>query len=534
MSKNKNLRDRIKSEYKQCALDPSHFLCKYAVIQHPIKGKIKFNLYPFQRDVLHDFMVHQNNIVLKARQIGLSTLVAGYSLWLMLFHSDQNILIIATKRDVAKNLVTKVRIMHSHLPIWLRGNITEDNKMSLSFENGSQIKAIATSEDAGRSEALSLLVLDEAAHIDPPSLAHDIWTAAQPTLSTGGKAIILSSPNGMGNFFHKTWVAAENGENEFHPTFLHWSVHPERDQAWRDAETKRLGELEARQEYDADFIATGNTVINGDLIQEYRKEFEKEPLEKTGFGGHTWVWEYPDYTKQYVVVADVARGDGSDYSAFHVLELESVSQVAEYKAKIDTKNFAHLLMGTAMHYNKALLVVENSTVGWAVLQEIIDNEYPNLFYMTDDLKYVDPTLPQLSNRYRRLENKAVPGFTTSNRTRPLIISKLDQYMRDKSVVINSKRTYDELEVFIWNNGKGEAMEGYNDDLVIALSIGLWIRDTALLLHQKGIELTKSTLDHFGHSMPYEAVYSHDKPIRDPYRAPVNQRTEDDDDLRWLL
>lgn len=524
-----NLRDIIKDEYKKCALDPIHFLCKYAVIQHPLRGKIKFNLYPFQKDVLHAFMVNQNNIILKARQIGLSTLVAGYSLWLMLFHSDQNILVIATKQEVAKNLVTKVRIMHAHLPIWLRGNVLEDNKLSLAFENGSRIKAIATSEDAGRSEALSLLVLDEAAFIEN---ANAIWTAAYPTLSTGGKAIVLSTPNGMGNFFHQTWVAAENNENDFNSIFLNWAVHPERDQTWRDEQTKAQGELEARQEHDADFIATGNTVINGDLIQWYRQTFEQEPSEKTGMGGNTWIWEYPNYSRKYLVSADVARGDGSDKSAFHVIDLESVAQVAEFKGLMGTKEFAHLLMATAMSYNNALLVVENSTVGWSVLQTIIDSEYQNLFYMTDDLKYVDPKLSQLTNKYRKLENKAVPGFTTSHRTRPLIISKLDQYMTDNSVELRSKRTYDELEVFIWKNGRGEAMEGYNDDLVISLAIGLWVRDTALLLQQKGIELTKEALDHFGHSIPYEAVYSQDKPLRDPYRVPVNQR--DDTDLRWLL
>ena len=130
------LRDIIKKEYKRCALDSVHFLKRYCIIQHPIRGKIPFNLYDFQEETLDKFLDNRFNIVLKARQIGLSTLVAGYSLWLMLFHNDQNILVIATKQDTAKNLVTKVRVMHQNLPVWLRGDCTEDNKLSLSFSNG--------------------------------------------------------------------------------------------------------------------------------------------------------------------------------------------------------------------------------------------------------------------------------------------------------------------------------------------------------------------------------------------------------------
>ncbi len=145
-----------------------------------------------------NFENHDYNIVLKGRQIGISTLVAGYALWLMLFHKDKNILVIATKQETAKNLVTKVKFMHQNLPVWLRGNIITDNKLSLQFSNGSQIKAVASSPDAGRSEALSLLILDEAAFIDAADV---IWTAASSTLSTGGKAILLSTPNGVGNFF---------------------------------------------------------------------------------------------------------------------------------------------------------------------------------------------------------------------------------------------------------------------------------------------------------------------------------------------
>ena len=533
-----NLRDIIKKEYKKCAKDPAYFMRKYCIIQHPIKGKIYFNLYDYQENTIREFENRDYTIVNKARQIGLSTLTAGYSLWLMMFHDDKNVLVIATKQDVAKNLVTKVRIMHQNLPIWLRGNCEEDNKLSLRFANGSQIKAVASSPDAGRSEALSLLIMDEVAHIDPATLADDIWTAASSTLATGGKAILLSTPNGMGNFFHKTWVGAQEDSNGFYPIFLDWKVHPDRDQTWRDDQTKKMGEQEARQEHDADFIASGNTVIDGDLIQFYRQTFEKPPQWKRGFDNGIWVWEPAAYGKSYMVVADVARGDAADKSAFHVIELESVTQVCEYKGEIGTKEFGAMLFAIATEYNDALLVVENSTVGWSVLQEIIDREYRNLFYMEDDYKFVDPSIPQERKHKRRvIERRKVPGFTTSVRTRPLVISRLDEYMRDNSVVIQSRRTMEELEVFIWNGSKAEAMAGYNDDLVMALGIGLWVRDTALKLRQRGIDITKMQLDKFTHKTTYDTVYTPRSPLgHDPYSMPLGpgQTAPIIEDMRWLL
>ena len=221
-----DLKQAIQREYLKCAQDPVHFMRKYCTIQHPTKGKIKFDLYDFQENMLTEFKNNRYNIILKSRQLGISTLSAGYSLWTMLFHNDKNVLVIAKDKDTAKNLVTKVRVMYSALPQWLKTNVDEDNKLSLRLGNGSQIKAIAANESAGRSEALSLLIIDEAAFIDK---VDTIWTAAQQTLATGGDCIALSTPNGVGNWFHQQWVGAESGDNEFHTIRLHWSDHPDRD-----------------------------------------------------------------------------------------------------------------------------------------------------------------------------------------------------------------------------------------------------------------------------------------------------------------
>ena len=517
----KSLKAIIAEEYQRCASDPIYFMKKYCMIQHPVRGKIPFHLFPFQEETLVDFKDHRYNIILKSRQTGISTLTAGFSLWKMLFNQDYNVLVIATKQEVAKNLVTKVRVMNQYLPSWLKLTTVEDNKLSLRYSNGSQIKATSAAGDAGRSEALSLLVFDEAAFIDK---IEEIWVSAQSTLSTGGSAIILSTPNGVGNFFHKTWVGAEDGTNGFNHIRLHWSVHPERDQSWRDEQETLLGPKGAAQECDCDFVSSGDSVIDPQVLQFYKETYVQEPIEKGGFDGNLWRWQFADYSKSYIVVADVARGDSSDYSAAHVIDVESSEQVAEYRGKLDTKDFGNFLVSLSTEYNNALLVIENANIGWATIQQVIDRNYPNLYYMSKDLKYVDIE-HQHSNRYRSQDKSMVAGFSTTSRTRPLIISKLEEYVREKSIIIRSVRTIDELFTFIWNNGRAEAMRGYNDDLTMSLAISLWVRDTALRLRQEGIDLTKQAINSIS-SYTYSGVYGGNDNDENPWQMKIGDDIED--------
>jgi hypothetical protein len=527
----KTLKEIIAEEYRKCALDPIYFMKKYCVIQHPVRGKIPFHLYPFQEDCLTDFKDNRFNIILKSRQLGLSTLSAGFILWKMLFNQDFNALVIATKVTVAKNLVEKVRVMHDLLPIWLRdggSSSVEDNKLSLKLKNGSQVKAIASSPDAGRSEALSLLVVDEAAFIRD---IDEIWLSAQSTLSTGGNAIVLSTPNGVGNWFHKMWVDGESGANGFNNINLHWTKHPERNQAWRDEQTRILGVKGAAQECDCDFVGSGDTVFEPPLLIWYKDTYVMEPVEKRGFDSNLWVWEHPNYNRAYMISADVARGDGADYSTAQVIDIEDSSQVAEYRGKIDTKDFGNFLTALATEYNNALLVVENSNVGWACIQQIINRGYQNLFYMSNDLKYID-TERQMSNKYYRDERQMVAGFSTTSKTRPLIISALDTYMNDKDILIRSSRLIDEMFTFIWQNGRAEAMKGYNDDLIMALGIGLWVRNTALRLKQEGIDLTKNMLNATTINTNSGVYTSNWQKQGNPYEMDLGKGEKEN--LTWLL
>ena len=520
----KSLKDIIKEEYIKCARSASYFMKKYCVIQHPTRGKIPFHLYPYQEGALQDFQENDRTIILKSRQLGISTLIAGYALWMILFQNDKNVLVVAIDQNTSKNLVTKVRVMFDNLPSWLKLKAVESNKLSMRLSNGSQIKAVSSTGTSGRSEALSLVIIDEAAFVDG---AEELWASLQQTLSTGGQGILLSTPNGTGNFFHKMWAKAEAGENKFKTLRLPWTVHPERDQAWRNRQEAELGARLAAQECDCDFSTSGNTVVSPDLITHHMNTFAQEPIEKRGFDGNLWVWEVPSYTRSYLVAADVARGDGSDYSAFHVIDIESCTQVAEYKGQISTKDFGNMLVAVGTEYNDALLVVENANVGWATLQQIIERGYKNLYYTPKDSGLDSDRF--LSRGYDLTDKKdMVAGFTNSHKVRPLTISKMELYIRENSCIIRSKRLLDELFVFIYKSGRAEAASGYNDDLVMSFCQGLWVRDTALRLKQAGIELNRMAVNNIKSTV---SIY---KPTFGNRSYKLRTQHGNDEDINWLL
>jgi len=521
---NSDIKKIITQEYIKCAKDPAYFMKKYCHIQHPTRGRILFNLYPFQAEVLHLFRDHQYLITLKSRQLGISTLASAYSLWLMLFHKDKNVLALATTQATARNLVTKVIFMYDELPKWLKLPSVEKNKLSLRLKNGSKIQAKSSNSDAARSEAVSLLLIDEAAFIDN---IDETFAAAQQTLATGGQCMALSTPNGIGNWFHLTWEKAETGENSFIPIKLPWTVHPERNQAWREQQDKDLGPRMAGQECDCDFLASGDTVFEPEDLMFYEQTYQRDPIEKRGVDSNLWIWEQPDYTKSYMVVADVARGDSADYSAFHIFNIEDAIQVGEYKGKISPKDFGNVLVGISSEYNDALLVCENANIGWATIEQIMEREYRNLYYSP---KSQMDTVESYMTKYER--DQLVPGFTMSMKTRPLVLAKMMEYVREKSVIIQSKRTMGEMRVFVWKNGRAQAQTNYNDDLIMSCATALYVRDTALRLRQQGMDLARAQLSSFTNlNAKNNAIFSVDNSQSSPYIVKTPYGHED---VSWIL
>lgn len=449
-------------EIVRCGKDPTYFIKNYTKIQHPTKGTIPFDTYPFQDECVKDFQEHRLNIVLKSRQLGLSTICAAYAVWLAIFQKDKNILVIATKLATAQNFIKKVAVIIQNLPQWLLLPKFEPSKQAITFSNGSLIKAVPTSDDAGRSEALSLLIIDEAAFIRD---FDDIWTGLAPTFSTGGRAIILSTPNGVGGQYYQLWTEAEAGINGFNPIRIMWYEHPEHDQEWFDKETRNLPKKKIAQEYLCDFIASGDTFLQPTEL-EYIRNNIKSPSEKHGDKKEIWVWAQPVPGRKYVISADVARGDAKDFSAFHIIDTEDNEVAAEFMGKIPPEKLAPILAEWGTMYNDALIIAELNSFGYFVNVELRDRiKYKKLYYSNSKGNPFD---------YIPMSGEELPGFTTTQKNRTQILAKLEELIRNKQLKTYSQRLYDQLQAFVWHGNKAAASKDSFDDLIMSLSIGTWL------------------------------------------------------------
>jgi len=387
-------------------------------------------------------------------------------------------------------------------------------------------RAIAKSsnEDAARSEAVSLLILDEAAFIDN---IDKTFAAAQQTLATGGQCLALSTPNGVGNWFYRTWRKAELKDNTFVPVRLPWTVHPERDQAWRDEQDRDLGVDMAAQECDCDFLTSGMGVFRPEYLNYYKENTIVDPLEKRGVDGNYWIWDVCDYSRSYFVSIDVARGDASDFSAITVWDVESCTQVAEYLGNLPPRELGNLAVAIGTEWNDALIVCDNKNIGWATIEQIMARNYPNLYHSTSN------KMEDVESYMRKMDHdRLVPGFTISTANRNLMVAKGMEYVRHNIVTIKSERLLEEMRVFIWNGGKAEAEAGNNDDLVMTFLQFAFVRDTAIQLHQQGLDLQRSTMNAMYNLNQRPAVNNVAYMKNNPYLIKNPHGVQED--ISWLL
>lgn len=859
-------------KWLRCKVDPEYFIRNFVKIVHQKKGIIPFDMYDFQERALKDLFEYDYNIILKARQMGLTTLLSAYALWLMIFENNKEVLALSYKQNKARNIIKKIKRMNSHLPSWMKERKVIDNQLEVEFENGSKAHAESTTSDAGRSESASFVIIDEAAFIDG---AAEVWSAVKLTLDVGGGTCAVLScvtddtyvftnqgltqvseiaesleeegnyaipggysvlgknkirkgrffkhngtaktkivetkfgsvqgtpnhklytqsngykklkniseddwvaiqygmevfggdnslessefdkidedlaylfglylsehkdllsklnskkekeitskhlhnlfeeaglkkeqeekeispkllkmskknivaliqgifdengwsketvgvistseklidqvrlllqnlgilswkerrpkvnkqfeygrsqdsfvlelseknsrkfhkkigfgdeekqkeckieednktqknnikwakvqgvedgeeketydfalpdrekddwahsvtyngiighqtPTGVGTWFHETWQKAiqgkdvkkiknspeiwkGSGRNDFHPIKLHWSLHPERDQEWREEQTRTMGEKKAAREADCDFSTSGDTVIDQQIIQWYDAVATKDPAETHRRGqGDVWIWNQPEPGNTYIMASDVARGDGDDFSTFQIYEATKMEQVAEYKGKMPPAEFGNLLYTYGSMFNDALLVIERDSYGWTAMQRVIDRNYPNLLYTSNDLKLVEIDRDKAFGKDKKMN----PGLDTNRNTRGLIISTLQRFMRKKWIHCKSSRFTEELQTFIWKNKgtrqKPEHMDGYNDDLVFAAAFACWARDKALKYRAEMGQRSQESLDNIKGS---QRIYSGKQSTMDPYVQDLGGHKED---MRWLL
>ena len=471
------LKEQAIREIILCAENPVYFMENYCTVQHPVRGLIKFELWDFQKDAVKSFLTNDKVIVNKARQLGFSTLTAAFISWLILFHNNKSVLIVSTKADVAKNLLQKIKLILNHLPDWMYLTDFDMNRQhALSLTNGSSVKSIARSEDAGRSEALSLLVIDEAALIRGMK---EMWKGLKSTVSAGGKIIALSTPRGSSgeNWFYETYTEAVSNENGWAHMLVNWWECPDyaedliddpqapggKSSTWFRSMTRDMSRAQIAQELLTTFVETGDTFFDSATIKHYLG-CSSEPCAKEGLDKNLWIWKYPEPGMKYIVGVDTAIGNAEDSSAAIIID-RNYDVVAEYRGQIFIDQFAGVLVDLAERYNNAWICPENTGIGAALAQTLKSLNYKNLLYTNKEYVQVDAWVAE--------HEGYIPGLHVNIITRPMIVAKMEQFLRETRVGIRSKRFINEMNTFSVINGKPQAVKGNHDDLIMALAITIW-------------------------------------------------------------
>ena len=455
---------------------PHFFLNHFFYIQHPVKGKLRYEAFDYQKKLVDSYHQHRFNVNLLPRQTGKTTTAAGYLLWYAMFVPDSTILVAAHKYTGAQEIMQRIRYAYELCPDHIRCGVTSYNKQSLEFDNGSRIVAQTTTETTGRGMSLSLLYADEFAFVEP-GIATEFWTSISPTLATGGKAILTSTPNSDEDQFALIWKEAnkrfdefgnetELGRNGFFPFRAHWSEHPDRDEKWANEERSRIGEERFRREHECEFLVFDETLINSIRLSELEG---KEPIMKMGQA--RW-YKKINAKFTYIVSLDPSLGTGGDYAAIQIIELPSFDQVCEWHHNLTPiQGQVRILRDLCQHINEKFAnaglppnlyySVENNTVGEAALvaiSEIGEESIPGLFLS-------EPIKKGHVRRFRK-------GFNTTHSSKISICAKLKHLIESNRMSINSKPLISELKTFVAKGISFEAKETAHDDLVSSLLLAL--------------------------------------------------------------
>lgn len=445
-------------EYVRCSRDPIYFIKKYAKIVSLDEGVVSFDPFPYQERMISAIHNNKNTLGKLFRQAGKSTIVAAYFAWYVLFNDNKTAVILANKQAIAIEIFGRVQFIIENLPQWLQQGVIEWNKKSLVLENGSRCIAAATSASAVRGMSVNLLLLDEFAHLQP-NLAEEFVASVFPTLSSSesSKLIIISTPNGL-NHYHKLWVEAQNGRNDFKCVEGKWEENPKRSQEWAESMRKKLGEVKYRQEIECTFEGSSYTLIDGVKLATIPISvpiLNRDEME---------VFESPQEGSSYVITVDVSRGRHMDYSAFSVFDVTQMPYrvVATFKDNtISTLEYPHLIYNTARQYNDAFVLIEINDLGEEVSNIIWrEYEYENVYFTTGS------EVSQL---------RGYPGVRTTTKVKSLGCSVLKDLIEKDQLILNSHKIIQELGLFVLHRASYASEDPLvNDDLCTTMWLFAWL------------------------------------------------------------
>lgn len=452
-------------EFIKCAdpvTGPQYFLDNFFYIQHPTRGRMLYHPFDYQKRLIDVYHKYRFSISMLPRQTGKSTSAAGYLLWYAMFVPDSTILVAAHKYTGSQEIMQRIRYAYESVPDHIRAGATNYNKGSIEFDNGSRIVSATTTENTGRGMSISLLYADEFAFVRP-TIATEFWTSISPTLATGGKAIITSTPNSDEDQFALLWKGAnkcedeygnptEVGQNGFKAYRAFWHEHPDRDENWAQQQRAALGVDRFRREMDCEFIIADETLIAPAKLFDLAGT---DPLFKTG--EVRW-YKKPEPGKIYAVGLDPSLGTGGDPAAIQVYEANSLEQVAEWRHnRTDIPTQIRILADIIRYINDHVkdpssiyYSVENNSIGEAALISIAEYGEENIqgYFLSE------------SGKHRK-------GFNTTHKPKVVACAKLKHLIESGRMRVKSASLVTELKNFVASGTSYAAKPGETDDLVMS-------------------------------------------------------------------
>ena len=480
-----NWTEKHLTEYMLCKEDSEHFIRNFVKIIHVDRGLVSFEMYDYQKDMIHKFNDNRFVICKMPRQTGKSTTIIAFLLHYVLFNENVNVAILANKGAVARELLSRLQLAYEHLPKWLQQGVVIWNKGNIELENGSKILASATSGSAVRGSSFNIIFLDEFAHV-PSNIAEQFFTSVYPTISSGEstKVLIVSTPLGM-NMFYKMWADALEKRNNYVPVEVHWSEVPGRDEKWKQETIKNTSEVQFTQEFECEFIGSTHTLINATKLRTM--VFKTPIFSKNGLD----VYEEPIKNALYCMVVDTAQGKDLDYSAISIFDISQIPyrQVAKYRSnQISPMLYPDIIFQIGKKYNMAWILLEVNDVGSQVAETLhYDLEYENI--IVSSMK--GRAGQQIGGGFSK---NIQLGIRTSKQLKRIGCSTLKEMIESDKLIISDFDTISELTTFAVKNNSYEAEEGSNDDLAMTLVIFSWLVQQRYFKDLTDLDIRKKLAD----------------------------------------
>jgi hypothetical protein len=535
-------REQALLEYAKCANDTAYALKTYLQTYDNTQSKyVPLELFNDQVTLVKDYDECEENIALKYRQAGVSTVTSAWASKRLVFarkEKPEKILIIANKLDTAVEMANKVRAFVDQWPKWMGVGFSSEKNSQRHFKltNGCEVKAVATSKDALRGYTPTILIFDEAAYIDADE---DFWSACMASLSTGGKVIVISTPNGFDPIYYSIYNQAIKGMNDFRITEMYWWRDPryskdlklikcddivhymlnradykddeitidytdtkvrERDfedikikiengyraySSWFEAMAKKLkfDRRKISQELECNFLGSGDNVIPPETMKKIKDNFIKEP-ENRFMGGVLWQWKEPVAGHRYIMGCDVSRGDSEDFTTFTIIDFDEREQVLEYMGKVPPDVVAEIAYKWATMYNAFIVIDITGGMGVATSRKLQEMGYKNLY--VDGVNHADKW------KWDPKAQEKIPGINFNSK-RVQIIASFEEALRH-DFAVRSQRLYNELNTFVYVNGRPDHQKGQHDDLIMAMAMALYVGETSFAKLEKATEHAKAMLE----------------------------------------